>query len=154
MVKERESRDQQIENKRPKRVPLYEQKRDILTARKREAGYEYRFVNDVTNSDGSRRVDSFKTAGWEVAPNTQVGADDANVSLGSTTEAVVEKATGRRAVLMRIPKQFYDEDQKAKQRKITQQERLMIKRKTSAKDSNDGTYGEVAIGEKVEAPQE
>lgn len=152
MAKERESREVQQDRTRSGRVPIHEQKQDILTARVKDAGYEYRFVNDVVHANGARRVDSFKLAGWEVAPSTQVGngSTDANVSLGSTSEAVVEKSSGRRAVLMRIPKELYEQDQKAKQDKITRQERQFIRRKKKAEDSDDGTYGEVSIGSRVQ----
>ena len=149
MTKVRESREVQAEEKRPKRVPLHEQRRNVLTASHREPGYVYRFVNDVVSPDGSSRVEAFKQAGYEIVenPKTKVGDVDGNVSLGSS--AVANVGSGRKAILMRIKKELYDEDQKVKQTQITEVERQMRRRKVDAKDSGEeGTYGEVSIGER------
>ena len=146
MTRERESREVQIEANRPERVPLHEQKRSVLNASNRDANYVYRFVNDVNNPDGSTRVDAFKLAGYEVVENTntKIGDVDGNASLG--TSAIANVGRGRKAILMRISKDMYDKDQKAKQAEITRQEQLMMRRKVNAKESGeDGTYGEVSL---------
>ena len=146
MARERESRDIQIDSNRPQRVPLHEQKRSILTASNRDPNYVYRFVNDENNPDHSSRVESFKLAGYEVVTNTnvKVGDVDGNESLG--TGAVASVGGGKKAILMRIKKEHYEQDQQVKQKQITDQEKAMLGRKVKATDSdNDGTYGETTL---------
>ena len=143
MEKVRENRETQIKTEHPKRVPLHEQARNRLTIDGLDKDrYEYRFINDI----GSR-IERFKNAGWEVDPSSrEVGVADVkhtNVSLGTGT--VANAGQGTKAVLMRIPKEYYNEDQKAKQREIDLAEQAM-KRKLNS--GNDGTYGSVEINKK------
>lgn len=100
--------------------------KDRLVVHNKDSNYEYRFVNDVKN-----RVAIFKQNGWEVAPaaDTQIG--DARVenptSIGSAA-AVPVGLVGENAgtaVLMRIPKEWYEEDQAAKAKAIEASEQSM-----------------------------
>lgn len=103
----------------PKRVPLHEQ-RDQLTTTSR-SGFVRRWVNDVAG-----RVDKFLRAGYEPVQDTnvQVGEDGVtnnNIALGSGARKMVgrtREGDGTQAVLMEIPKELYEEDQKAKAAKI------------------------------------
>jgi len=143
----RETRDQKLENLRPKRVPIHEQKRNILTVTNRDPNYHYRIVNDVGD-----RVDKFKLAGYEIVEHEvkvgETGVVNGNVSLG--TGARINVGANRTAVLMRIPKELYIEDQKVKQKDILAKERLMIRKvnKKSTESDEDGSYGEVSLGTK------
>lgn len=100
--------------------------KDRLVVHNKDSNYEYRFVNDVKN-----RVAIFKQNGWEVAPaaDTQIG--DVRVenptSIGSAA-AVPVGLVGENAgtaVLMRIPKEWYEEDQAAKAKAIEASEQSM-----------------------------
>jgi len=126
-------------NTRPKRTPMHEQKRDRLTVIGRDPNYHYRIVNDVDD-----RIERLKTGGYEIAEEKvgigDPGVENNNISLGSGARMHVGK--GVKAILMKIPKELYDEDQKVKQHEIDLKE-ATIKRK--ANGGEDGTYGEVTI---------
>ncbi len=122
--------------KRPVRVPLGT--RSVLTAPKRE-GYERRFVNE----DGDR-VSDFQAAGYEIVRDkVQVGDPKAGkaTQIGSAVNPSV--GDGKKAVLMEIKEEFYEEDQKRKQDEILVGERDM---KRQLNSGADGTYGGVQIG--------
>lgn len=140
MTRERITREEQLNEARPNRVPIHEQHRNRLTITDKDPNYVYRVVNDIDN-----RVEQFKLAGYEIVEKThKVGDVDSNNSVGSGTRMNV--GSGRVGVLMRIKREFYEADQKAKQDEITRNENLLIrkKRKNDEADS-DGNYGEVSI---------
>lgn len=109
---------------RPKRVPVHEQG-DKLTVQDQDPNFVYRWVNDV---DSGQRIAKFKKGGYEVVEdNVTVGdpvVDDAVSKTDTVTEKVVN-GSGTRAVLMRIPKEWYEEDQKAKHAKVDASEAAM-----------------------------
>lgn len=117
-----------IPNERPdrsqsahkKRVPVGT--RNKLTAPERP-GYVRRFVNDV---DG--RLSMFEDAGYgAVRVPTQVGDPAAGDS--SQVGSVVRKPVGGgvTAVLMEIPKEYYEEDQLAKEQRLKEKEKSLLK---------------------------
>lgn len=140
----RETRDVQLEKSRPRRVPIHEQKRDVLTIKNKDPNYVYRVVNDKSN-----RVSQYKAAGYVVEESSNVevgeaGVVDRNVSLGSGAQISVGQ--GVRAVLMKQRKEDYEADQKAKQRDIDRKEKLLMRKKVKSTESGeDGTYGEVSL---------
>lgn len=100
---------------RVKRTPIGS--RNKLSVSDRDPNYHYRIVN--TNMEGKEdRVEMFKEQGYEVVPNTNVGdkSVDRPSRLGSGSEISVGQ--GVKAVLMRIPKEYFEEDQAAKQQRI------------------------------------
>ncbi len=139
-MRTRETREVQVEESRPKRVPLHEQRRNRLTIKGRDPAYHYRIVNDV-----GTRVEEFKQAGYEIAPKEHkvgdVATDESNISLGGDTRIVVDKEGGR-AVLMRIKNDLYEADQKAKQRDISEKEKMLLRKATKGED---GTYGGLSM---------
>jgi hypothetical protein len=130
------------EYKRPrKRIPLGT--RSVLTVdhKEKDPNYEYRFVND---KDG--RINMFRDAGWEVVDKRggmQVG--DPQVGVSEQVGSIVTKSVGRGTVayLMRIPKEFYKEDQETKARNIAETEAGLKMEK-----DKKGRYGEVKINQK------
>jgi hypothetical protein len=126
------------EDTRPKRVPLHEQRKSRLTIVDKDPNYVYRIVNDIDN-----RITQLKAAGYEVVEkNHEVGepnVTDNNITLGSGTRISV--GGGIQGILMRIPREFYEEDQKAKAAEINRTEAQLIKKSNGA----DGTYGEVSL---------
>ena len=132
-----------------KRVPLGRHK-NIMTvaAQDKDPNYEYRWINDDDN-----RVKDALNAGYEVVndPNVEVGDNGANrqnQSVGTGARKHVGK--GMSAVLMRIKKEFYDEDQREKQGQINQSEKEMKRSSAAARheDDEEHTYGGVkASGE-------
>jgi hypothetical protein len=128
----------QAPKQRPKRTTLGTKTR--LGVANPDPNYEYRFVNDTRD-----RVEIFKQNGWEVAPDKDVKVGDSRVenpsAIGSASRVpvgLVGELPGH-AVVMRIPKQWYEEDQKAKANEIARLENTM--KDPSASD----TYGKIEI---------
>lgn len=120
--------------RRVRRTPIG--KRNVLSVVGKEAGYEYRFVNDTGD-----RVETFKENGWEVVPNKGVRIGDKRVS-AATPEGSIAKASvgdGIQAVLMRIPTEYYEEDQAAKQALVNASE------EATRQKALDGTYGKLEL---------
>lgn len=121
---------------RAKRTPI--NGRNILSLSKKEPGYVYRFVNDMGD-----RVEIFKERGWELVDAKDVSIGERRVeaptALGSKAVASVDKMGGK-AYVMRIPEEWYKEDQAEKARSIAEQESAM---KQQALASND--YGKLEI---------
>ena len=118
---------------RPTRTPVG--RRNILSVKGKEAGYEYRIVNDEYD-----RIDSFKEAGWEVVTNTAVSVGDKRVGNANTpgTAAQVSVGQGTKGVVMRIKKEWYDEDQAAKRAQAYEAEA------STRRDARNGAdYGDI-----------
>lgn len=104
-------------DERAERVPLG-MKRKKLDVRDRDPAYVYRWVNDV----GGRITDA-ERGGYEfVTSDVKAGQSDVanqNSSVGDRQSKIVGKNESGRPVtayLMRIRKEWYDGDQKAKQK--------------------------------------
>lgn len=123
---------------RPKRTPI--NGRNILSLSNKEDGYEYRFVNDVGD-----RIEIFKERGWELVDAADVRIGDRRVesggALGSKAQASVDKQ-GTKAFVMRIQKDWYDEDQADKAKAIKEQEKSMNQ---SALANDPLRYGKIEI---------
>lgn len=106
----------------------------------KEPGYEYRFVNDV---DG--KVEQKIEDGWEVVNRSQTKqVGDRTVDKPSAEGSLhsIHIGRGYKGVLMRIKKEWYDEDQAAKQAVVDQTEAA-----TKA-EALDGHYGKITIERK------
>jgi len=103
---------------RTRRTPLTVRNR--LSLKERDPNYHYRIVNVKDD-----RIEQFKEQGYEIVEDAQVGEKrvDTPSVLGSGTEVSVGQ--GMKAVLMRIPKEWFEEDQRAKQAKIDELEATM-----------------------------
>lgn len=94
---------------RKKRIPV-SGPRDILTISDKDPNYAYRWVKDLPG-----RVQRFLEGGWEfVNHEAQMGQKtvDSGSRLGS---ALTRQDGGFTLVAMRIPLEWYNEDQQAKQ---------------------------------------
>ena len=110
-------------------------KRNILSVKGKEAGFEYRIVNDEFD-----RVDTFKEAGWEVVSNSDVQVGDKRVGQAVTpgSAAQVSVGGGAKGIVMRIKQEWYDEDQAAKRAEIRELEA------STGKDARNGAdYGDI-----------
>ena len=114
-------------------------KRDILTLNgNRDPNYNYRFVND----DGSR-IEEMKSYGYEIDQSKDVSIGTSNPKQSGTRhEAIADKKTGQKTVLMRQPKEFHEEDQRLRAEKIAEGEADMLR---NLKDPDAGRYGDVSI---------
>jgi hypothetical protein len=126
-------------SERPERIPLHRQ--NLIHADTR-AGYVRRLVNDTDD-----RIERFKIAGWTPVEGEQVGDPHAGdpSSVGSMT--VKSVGAGTKAVLMEIPEEYYQADQKEKSAKVNALEEAM---EQDVKDKLGGS----AIGEGIKIKRE
>jgi hypothetical protein len=119
---------------RVKRTPITT--RNVLTVEGKDPEYHYRIVND----DGNR-VQMFINAGYEIesASNIQVGDKRVGQASAEGTKAQVVVGQNQKAFVMKIHKDYYEEDQQAKQEKVTSLE------SSTKQKALDGTYGKLDI---------
>lgn len=118
--------------RRPRRTTLGA--RRPLYVEGKETDFEYRFVNDTGD-----RVQTFLDAGWEQVDANKVRIGDKRINQpsleGSTATASV--GNGLRAHLLRIRKDWYAEDQAAKQAEVARIE------DATRQEALNGTYGKL-----------
>ena len=119
--------------KRAVRKPLFQRGPQSITGDK-DPDYVYRFVND----SGSR-IDQMKSAGYEIVTDDDLIVGDSRVSdssqVGSGKRVISKDGTVQ--YLMRQKKEFYDEDQAAKQAHNDEIEQAM------KKQAQEGMYGSI-----------
>jgi len=105
--------------KRPVRVPIGT--RHVLTAPQR-AGFVRRFVND-----SEERVKKFLEAGYTIVMDSDIQVGDPGAGRDTPVGSPVTKAVGGgvKAVLMEIPVEWHEEDQKLKHTTIDDLEKQM-----------------------------
>lgn len=123
---------------RPTRTPLHKQQN--LTATHRE-GFVRRYVNEEIG-----RIEAYIKAGWKPV----VGSDQNTSDIGANTESQMgsvvrkvvnkdPKASAKYAVLMEIPQEWYESDQKDKQKAIDEFEASYDPQKFAT--NGKSTYG-------------
>jgi len=115
---------------RPKRTPLGARNR--LSFGKQDPNFVYRVVNDQ-----DERLIQAQEAGYEfVTGDEKLG--DVRAAEGGAIDSRISKPVGNgvRGYLMRIPKEFYKEDEDTKMARVDETEKAM---KPNAKK---GEYGE------------
>jgi hypothetical protein len=103
------------ERKTRKERPPVSGLRDILTVKDKDPDYEYRWAKD-----SSGRVQWLEQRGWEVVTEShEIGQKTVDSTTRSVGKAVTRFGGGNvTLVLMRIPKEWYDADQAAKQEMV------------------------------------
>lgn len=77
--------------------------------------YTYRWIND----DPGRVHNLTKRDDWDLVTSDQLGArEDKDKGVGSGVERIVGKSDGKRAMLVRKLKEYYDADEAKKQAEI------------------------------------
>ncbi|MFZ2190101.1 MAG: hypothetical protein WAV48_04935 [Candidatus Magasanikiibacteriota bacterium] len=119
---------------RVKRTPIGT--RNVLTVAGKDANYVYRIINDSGD-----RVQEFMEAGYELVKDDSVKVGDKKVNKTSSEGSVsqVSVGQGQKAFVVRIKKEWYDEDQAQKQLRVDE-----LENSTKAK-ALDGTYGKLEI---------
>ena len=123
--------------RRAKRTPIGQRNR--LDFQNLDPAYHYRLVN-CNNEKDPFRVEQFKGNDWEIAPESS--AAPAGVDAGGHGKEI-NVGSGQRAVLMRIRKEWYEEDQKSKLQKADDQESGIY-----AHQKENGLRGEIKIERK------
>lgn len=118
---------------RVERKPLFQRGPQAISGDK-DPNFEYRFVNDT----GSR-IHNFKQAGYELVTEEDLEVGDSRVKdageLGSGKRVISNDGTT--SYLMRIKKEWYQEDQAAKARLVDEQEQAM------RQEASQGMYGKL-----------
>lgn len=115
---------------RKQRIPLAG--KQPLLVRGKESGYHYRIVNDKDD-----RVAMFQDAGYELVSGEGTTVERSNQASEMASVKRFPVGEGNSAVLMRIPQEWYDEDQELKQAAIDKLEQ------TSRQEALSGTYGKL-----------
>jgi len=125
MANERVLRPASERADRPRRTPI-SGKRNILTVRGKEPGFEYRIAKD---SPG--RIDELMEAGYEIVTHSaEVGDKRVGTPTSEGSPVKVSLGRGETGYLMRQKKEWYDEDQAAKEAEIKAREESMIDQAT------------------------
>lgn len=124
------------EAERPSRRSFVEDTKDILTVRGKDENYVYRIVNDDPG-----RVHRMREAGYEVVQDEGVTIGDANIvsESGTVGTITVDRRHGVKGILMRIRKEWYEEDQRAREKLIAKREAALFRTEKEA----DGRYGKI-----------
>ena len=122
----------QTNTERRKRTPVGGPK-NILTVANQDPNYVYRFVN----SSIPGRIQRFIDGGYDVVPNEDVVVGDNVVDRGTALGSATSRAGGGGVilVLMRILREWYEEDQAAKQESIDELEQAQFD------EAHKGMYG-------------
>lgn len=122
---------------RPTREPVG--LRNRLRVHDEDPNYEYRWVVDYDGTGD--RIEQFKQSGYEIVPKGthKVGDSRVNQPAAEGSSEVLSVGGGQKAVLMRQKKDWYDEDQKAKAKRIEESEKALKNPKL------DGSYGKVDL---------
>ncbi len=119
-----------------KRIPVSGSNRDLLGVVGKDENYVYRWVNGTDS-----RIMRFKEGGWDlVEHNVTVGERSSDTAASTSSLITKDGGKGVTLYLMRILRDFYDEDQVAKRNRINKTEDTM---KRSLNSGQDGTYGKV-----------
>jgi len=114
-------------------------KRDVLKADGNldYTKYHYYIVNE-------ENIAEFQSYGYEIDESNDVNLQSSNGRLtGSQASAVVDRKTGKKAVLMRQPIEFHNEDKKLRALAIDESEESMLRDLKEA----EGRYGSVKTRE-------
>jgi hypothetical protein len=123
-----------------------------MTVYNKDPDYVYRWVN-AKHEDGSR-IMKFKRGGYEFARSeTDAGEyviGQESVYHSDQHGSIVRIPVGNdtHAYLMRIKKEWYDEDQEAKERELRELEEQIHRTGTSSGE-DFGQYGEVKLSRKA-----
>ena len=144
-MSENRAQNRVTENK-VERVPV-DGMRDIMTVRGRDPAYEYRWVAD-SDEKGSR-IWKFKRGGWDLVKLDEeeakltIGQESVYKSKEDGTLCRLHTGDGAYSYLMRIKKEWYDEDQDNKAASIRETEAGIIGEQSSQGEANNGQYGSV-----------
>lgn len=101
-------RSEEIQEKRKERIPVGIKRRKLSADI--QPGKVGRWVNDEPG-----RLQAYLDGGYEFVDDPQ--ATDKSDELGTRKSRIVDSRTGKKAYLMEIDKELYDEDQKVKQKR-------------------------------------
>lgn len=87
--------------------------RNLAITGETDQRYTYRWIND----EPGRVFNLTEADDWEVVKTNEIGGEK-DKSVGSTVERIVDKVTGKRAILVRKLKDYYAEDKAKEQAQL------------------------------------
>lgn len=130
--------------KRPERVPVGGF-RDKLTVQGRDPNFVYRWVLDM-DATGSR-VLNFLQGGYEFVKGDEVIIGETYVFASPDYGSIIRRPGNKQGdylYLMKIRKEYYEEDAKAKQDLVNQTEDALYS-PDSLRGDREGVYGDIKI---------
>ena len=123
--------------KRKTRRTGINQTRNVLTVEGKDPGFEYRIVNDTGD-----RITQFEERGYEIVSDSNIRVGDRRIANPTKEGSPIQISVGggQKAFLMRLKKEFYLEDRKARDALVDEQEKGML---AEAKQIAD--YGKVTV---------
>ena len=123
--------------RRVKRNPV--EGRNRLAVKGKDPNYDYRIVNDTDD-----RVNDMLDQDWEIDLSEDIRVGDGRIDdIGRLGKArILSVGGGTKAIIMRKRKDWYEEDQAAKQEYVNRTEAAM------RPNPNDGTYGKIDVTRK------
>lgn len=111
--------------------------RNILNVIGKDPSYEYRIVNDVGD-----RIAVMQERGYEIDSDNKIKVGDRRVAnpTASGSPNQVSVGGGTKAFVMRIKKDWYEEDQKEKMKQVDATEQTI-----RSEASQTGMYGKVEL---------
>ena len=126
-----------MESKRKSVRAAINGRRNKLTVTGKEPGFEYRIVNDTDD-----RIMELQERGYEIVTHSAtVGDKRVGVPKKEGSPIEISVGGGRKAYVMRIKKEWYDEDQAAKQELVNDLE-------SSLTGDSNSDYGKIDISRK------
>lgn len=138
-MQHRESREEMKDSARPKRIPVFEANRNKINVNGLDVeNFMYRWVNDV-----DERLGMFLEGGWEFVDKHGKFAGHADVESARGTGSALKRGMGRGVIayLMRIPIEFWKEDQAKK----STEEIDVLENSMKESIKRSGDYGSVKI---------
>ncbi len=127
-------KDVRPDRSKPKRVSIADQRNILTHPEANDPNYMYRVVVDYKSKPG--RITKFKNAGYvHVLSGENMGDEAAAKPTKIGAKVTVPTGNGETGYLMKIPKEYYDEDQAAKEASLKATE-------ASMKRKGEGQYGE------------
>ncbi len=137
------ARVEEERSRRRRREDIGDGRLSNLTVAKKDPNYEYRWIND----DPGRVHALTVRDDWDVVTHEEAGERiEKDRAVGSGIERVVDRATGKRAVLVRKPKEFYIEDRKKLAASIDDLEQSIKRGETRGQDALTGPAAYVPAG--------
>ena len=129
------ARQELLNQKKPNRVPMGRRQVLNVSGLKDQDSFHYHWFNDV-----DQRIQNAIEAGYVFVDKQGLQVGDATIESARGTESVLKKGVGggKTAYLMRIPKEFYDEDQALKLKGVNE-----IEQEIRGGAKGDGRYGKV-----------
>ena len=126
-----------LATKRKSRRTGINKTRNVLTVEGKDPGFEYRIVNDTGD-----RITQFEERGYEIVSDSNIRVGDRRIANPTKEGSPIQISVGggQKAFLMRLKREFYEEDRKAKDALIDEQEKGML---AEAKQIAD--YGKVTV---------